>query len=327
MESQASLFSLPGVLSFVKVQDPGVPPILDLVPSLTLRKIFYRKHHCNCSWCPYCFKRTSFKKIQGRISGMDWERTRHIVLTVERGEYKDGREAYERVKKDEAVSQLIWNLKRVKGVEIEKWLWVLEWHRDGFPHWHLLVQTRNRGMIGGDLLRQYWAHGLWVKETYFRSRSHWNAIVGYFSRKGYFEAGKKYQSELPQWAKYSGLKIRRFSGSVESVNNVKGVSWVEKNKEGELRGFKVEGEEQDTYAVRIGSCGAFTSVSIDSPWLGVGYLIDIPFKEFKKFVGGSYEVGMGYLVLMNEREVDVLIGLCEKHQKIKGQKGEKEGGE
>lgn len=291
--------------------------ILDSLSLLRSRNIFYRKHHCNCSWCPKCYRRGTFQKIKGRLSKFNWEKTRQVVLTVDREKFEDGRKAWESVNQKKAIANMIWNLKRVRGVKVIKWVWVLEFHSDGFPHWHVFIETENKGMIGGDLLRQYWGMGIWVKESYFKSKEHWGAIVGYFERKGYFEKGKKYQSELPSWASHTNLRIRRFSGSVEDGEFQ--ISTVQKNGK---EGAKVNGEkkEQEIYEVRFQECGAFTMVSIDSPFFGVGYLVGIPFREFDRFFKGEYQAGIGYVVSMNDEEVRVLIDLCEKFQKVKGQK-------
>jgi len=297
----------------------GGSSILDSISLLRSHSIYYRKHHCNASWCPQCYRRGTFKKIKERLSNFHWEKTRQVVLTVDRNRFKDGQDAWESMNNKKAIANMIWNIKRVRGVKVVRWVWVLEWHETGFPHWHVLIETKNKGMIGGDILREYWGMGIWVKETYFKSKEHWDAIVGYFQKKGYFEKGKKYQSELPAWAVITNLRIRRFSGSVDS--NRPGsyqISTVQKNK-GEVLKVNAQKKEQEIYEVRFQECGAYTLVSIDSPFFGMGYLVDIPFRQFDRFFKGEYQVGMGYVVTMNDTEVDVLIKLCETHEKIKGQ--------
>jgi hypothetical protein len=247
---------------------------------------------------------------------------------VNRDKYKSGEEAWEAMNKKKAIANMIWNLKRVRAVKIKRWVWVLEWHEDGFPHWHVLIETENKGMIGGDFIREYWGMGLWIKESYFKSKEHWNSVVGYFEKKGYFEKGKKYQSELPAWARVTNLRIRRFSGSVEKENKIEDEKFyeVEKNREG-VKKMDADQKELKIYEVRFQECGAYTVVSIDSPFFGIGYLVNLPFQDFNKFMGGRYEPGMGFVVTMNDDEVETLIDLCETYQKIKGQNNEKKEGE
>ena len=324
---QSSMFILGDPSVSVKPEVLGNSSILDLVGGIRSRKVFYRKKHCGSSWCPKCYKIGTFKKIKGRLEKFKWENTRQVVLTIDRGRFKDGRGAWEEVSERKSIANMIWNLRRVRKVKVIRWLWVLEWHRDGFPHWHLLIETQNKGMIGGDLLREYWGMGIWIKESYFKSKEHWNNVVGYFQKKGYFEKGKKYQSELPGWARNTNIRIRRYSGSVEEDEG-KFYS-IEKPKR-EDKGMKSEKKEQEIYEVRFQECGAYTVVSIDSPFMGMGYMVSIPFKEFDRFFKGTYEPGMGFMVLMNDREVECLMELCEKHQKVKGQidlRNEGKGGE
>jgi len=263
----------------------------------------------------------TFKKIKGRISKYKWENTRHVVLTVDRNKFKDGRDAWEKIQGKKSIAQMIWNLKRVRKIKIERWLWVQEWHHDGFPHWHVLIQTKNRGMIGGDLLREYWDSGIWIREGFFKNKEHWNNVVGYFERKGYFEKGKRYQSELPEWARGTNIRIRRFGSSVEKDEG-KLITIVKNKMEGEKMGKE---REPKIYEVRFKECGAFTMVSIDSPFMGIGYMVEIPFKEFDRFMKGEYQPGMGYMVMMDDLEVEVLIDLCEKHQAKEGEEDDSYG--
>ena len=70
------------------------------------------------------------------------------------------------------------NLERTKGIKIEDYQWVIEFYRNGFPHWHVftLVEKAGReGMIGGDNLRCYWKSGR-VIESFIRNENHWKKI-------------------------------------------------------------------------------------------------------------------------------------------------------
>jgi len=146
---------------------------------------------------------------------MNWRRVREVMLTVDRSLYRDGEEAYFDIGEKRGVGNLLKNLQRTEGVKIVDWVSVLEWHEDGFPHWHILIETEEEGrggMIGYEKIKAHWSFGKWETETYVKSASHWNNLVGYFDKHGYFEKGKEYQGRLPDWALKSRKSIRRWHG-------------------------------------------------------------------------------------------------------------------
>jgi hypothetical protein len=70
---------------------------------------------------------------------LDWTATRQVVLTVDLKKFNDcPQSAFETLREKEAVSQFVYNLQRTSGIQVKDWTWVLEWHSDGAPHWHLL---------------------------------------------------------------------------------------------------------------------------------------------------------------------------------------------
>ncbi len=98
------------------------------------------KCSCGSSWCPVCSLRRWAPESAKRLRKFDWERTRQVILTIDPNkEFETGQSAYEYMKEKKAIPQLIHNLKRTKGIGIVKWMWFLEWHRNGNPHWHLFI--------------------------------------------------------------------------------------------------------------------------------------------------------------------------------------------
>ena len=117
------------------------------------------------------------------------------------------------------------------------WVVCLEWHRNGFPHWHLTIDVTvqgKRGMIGGDNLRQYWPIG-GVRETPIKSKAHWYHLTGYFKKHGYFEKKKAHQGMLPKWAKEGTKRIRR-SDSMRRIKPVSKIMPPMSNRPGENPG-------------------------------------------------------------------------------------------
>lgn len=172
---------------------------------------------CQSAWCPVCrasrFPRLFSRRIKS--GNFDFQHTRMITLTLSRDYWKDGWFAWEKITKEKRIFKFLRLLDRER--EIKDWLWVLEWHADGFPHWHILITFADIGMVGGGVLRDLWKDALglpllsrWgvkcddrILESYFRDSSHWNRVVGYFSTAGYFSSEKKdktHQLTLPEWA-------------------------------------------------------------------------------------------------------------------------------
>ncbi|GAB6098009.1 hypothetical protein JCM14469_42630 [Desulfatiferula olefinivorans] len=124
---------------------------------------------CGASWCPVCSKQRWAPGVAERLNEFFWRSTRQIVLTIDRNQFTSGQAAYEYVKEKKLLPQLIHNLRRTKNIVIHNWLWVLEWHRDGYPHWHLFVEVDREGAAGKIHFKnilQYWTIGN-ATESYF----------------------------------------------------------------------------------------------------------------------------------------------------------------
>lgn len=197
---------------------------------------------CQSAWCPVC-RVSRFPRLFSRriASGdFDYQHTRMITITLSRDYWKDGRFAWEKITKEKRIFKFLRLLDRER--KIKDWLWILEWHTDGFPHWHILVTFADIGMVGGGVLRDLWKDALglpllsrWgrkcddrILESYFTDLSHWGSVVGYFSTAGYFASEKKdktHQFLLPDWAlsmtsgsirKWSAMQLRNESEPGES---------------------------------------------------------------------------------------------------------------
>jgi len=184
---------------------------------------------CGVAWCKKGCDRQWIKRQSEKLAHFAWDKTRHVILTVNPWGYKNGREAYEDIKNHRRIPELIRKLKRGKKRKVgNKWIWErkplkitnwivhLEWHKNGFPHWHLLIEIDSIGWrtrIGGDALRSIWNPGKFVYETYFKDPKHWRNLVGDFGKTGYFQKDKDHQAHLPSWAMdLPGYIIPRSSG-------------------------------------------------------------------------------------------------------------------
>lgn len=300
------------------------------------KKIKGIKCVCRKSWCPQCGKKTTVSRFINRIKDWKWEYVRQVILTVDSQLYDDQEKCIKTINAKKHIANAIRNLERTKGVKIIDWQWTLEWHGNGYPHWHLFLLMEKKGktgMIGGDNIRQYWKSGR-IIESYIRNSDHWDKITGYFETHGYFSKKKAYQSILPLWAKEKKYVIRRTGGkpNLQGKNKYKhkerylekeelrinrqeelneiltGIElgkWFE--KQGEILAGKTEGEKLD-------ACGCETDIYLELGFKNYLGRIDIPYKEFR-LLNGNFQEGQGYVVEVDTNTLNDLI------MKIQGNQG------
>ena len=171
-----------------------------------------RKCSCRLVWCPACWDRFLKSPLVKRLRSMAWGHVRHVEFSIDR-KFTSGREAYLFIMQKRGIAQMLKDFARTDGIPINDAVWVLEWHKDGYPHFHVFIDVGiagPAGMIGQRLLHARWPWGLWVHESPIKSENHWNSVVGYFDRKGYFEGDKGHQGRLPEWGLRGKMKIRRW---------------------------------------------------------------------------------------------------------------------
>ncbi len=284
-----------------------------LLPKKEHVQIIGCKVSCGSVWCQQCFVRKSgSKRIANRLAQLDWRATRHVVLTVDLKKFNgSGQCAFEHLKEIGAINQFIHNLKRTAKIEIVDWVWILEWHSDGAPHWHLFIQTQKGkcGKIGNENLLKHWKYGL-VFESYIKSKAHWGKFTSYFGDNGYFDPksrcetkDKSHQLELPDWANSISYRIRK-TGSMVKKEMETNASIEGENKKIDEKCIEEncnEAIDQDpkTYYEILESCGQATMCQIRR---GNSYLVwaklPIPYAEFKTYPG-HYIENSGYLIQMD----------------------------
>ena len=307
----------------------GHHPILDLKEFLTsqgqnqLKKIQYHddvkiigcKDCCSSVWCSNCYKQKGgSKRFSNRLALMDYRFVRQLILTVDPKKFPDGQTAFEYIRDKKAIAQYMRDLQRTSGVKIIDWAWCLEWHKNGFPHWHLFVQVEKSGragMIGNEVLLRHWKYGL-VREQYIHNEQHWKRFTEYFAKNGYFnpknsgDDRKKHQLELPEWAKKVSYRIRK-TGSKPWKKEVN--DEPEQFIEDAPEQFIEDAPEQfpreqtfRTYKEILKSCGQATYCQI---WrtndISYWKKIKIPYRDFKR-IPGEYIEHVGYEVQMARDE-------------------------
>ncbi|MBA7628218.1 hypothetical protein ES703_35694 [subsurface metagenome] len=308
-------------------------PILEREESVKWRDentvyIQARKSRCHSVWCACCSKQGWAKVAARDLREFDWKKTREIVVTIDPGRFKNGKEAYAYVMEHKLIPGLIRNIKRGKHVKIGKdWIWkykpveickyitFLEWHKNGFPHWHIIIETAEYGrfsQIGGDMIRHYWPVASWVHESFFKSQKHWDYQVGYFEKHGYFDKDKEHQTSLPAWAlEIPGLRIRRSTHSRREQGNANEDQGPGQDLEKAPAIDPLTGEILDpgsiTYRYRLDSCGRASFLNLYLRGKEVTGLFKIPYQEVRKNYPGQYRAGIGYVFRVSAQEGDKLL--------------------
>jgi len=277
-------------------------------------------YQCRCGsvWCPRCFRSRRVPKISARLKNMNWESVRQIVLTLDPKKFDSPQQAHEYIASHKVIPQLIHNLKRTAGVTVKDWLWCMEWHNNGFPHWHLFVETEKTGrasMIGGENIRHYWTYGS-VFESPIKNQRHWDNFTGYFQKTGYFEKKKKHQMQLPAWAQKLNKSIRR-TGSKAGVVLPSAPIYTARQYEKSLEEPKIKfisGKKHQKprpmreYEVILKSCATWTQMLIIGPEGESWYKVHIPFADIVT-LPGEFKDGLGYCMSMPLRDLLLFLNL------------------
>ena len=299
-----------------------------------------QKCACNLIWCPDCFKRRWIPKEIKKLLEFDHTRTRQIILTFSRDGFKDGQDAWEYTQDHSLVTNFIRNLRR--GLKVKKgktWAWkfppvmiskyryFLEWHKDGFPHYHIFIEVESEGkegMIGQDFIHYYWPAGVIIKEKPFKSLKHWQYTIGDLKKFGYFGREKKHQTTLPKWALDRGdIKIYRSGGSRSGEAQKKdafdvycdnAISRAREQTELTKReyGIKPVKVEQKTYRERINDCGQESKVKLVAAGRTIEGVFKIPYRKIVKQFKGIYIKGEGYVFKIGRSDIAKLMGVIEK---------------
>jgi hypothetical protein len=226
---------------------------------------------CRSPWCPKCAKiGPTATKIRDRLGILPWDSVRQVVLTVSRETPPDITMA--KIRKNRAIPKMV----RKIGLSGARWLWVLEFHRGGFPHWHLFIETTRgkSGMIGKKRVQKAWKYGL-VWETYCKNKQHWEALCGYHRKNGYFASeSKQHQLELPDYLKGQN-RVRKFASNyvteVENTRKEASKANLEAAQSPPKPSKKAPKRVQRSYREKIGACnkagiihrnGAYLKVNI-----------------------------------------------------------------
>lgn len=268
------------------------------------------------------------KRIKGEFWKMDRLKVRHIMVSYARNEGEDGKSNYTDSVKGKHRNKFMLRLARYLeqcGRNVGRVVCVREWHKDGYQHFHFIMEVSGVGMIGKHKIQELWGHGN-VWETYYRTYRDWVTFVGYFDKTGYMDKDKNHQNCLPEWAMDTTLRIRRFEvfgrpldkpedeivdrGASETV--IIREETDEKLKNGDEVEFTVKNRFSGlTHRERQARCGEATKLSViqgrdPSTARIIEYgEIEIPYSWFNNFPW-RYVRGFGKVLFLSNREFLVM---------------------
>ena len=233
---------------------------------------------------------------------MSWDRVRMVTLTLDPSNWPDGEAAYVWSKLTKPIGRFIQNLGR-NGITVTDWTCNMEWHDNGYPHRHLLIEVDKpgrAGMIGQELIHQLWAWGdktHRIHEHYFSTEKQFKKFAGYFAKSGYLHKDKQHQIILPAWASgrgWEGKKINRFSSMRGPT--VKAEEPETKPETEPLKRFR----NKITYAAKHGRCGnqvdlwqveACEDDRLERTYLG---RYNVPYSVVVGCLPGAFYEGVGF---------------------------------
>lgn len=114
-------------------------------------------HRCDARTCPVCGKRRGHETRQALLARAPLFSTPLLLtFTIDPKRFESAQQAHEVVSAGGFIRRLM------KFLGIRYWVWVMEFQRNGWPHWHVLVDVSERGPLGPGDLRRVWR--LWRDE-------------------------------------------------------------------------------------------------------------------------------------------------------------------
>ena len=133
-----------------------------------------------------------------------WRDVSMITLSLDRDQFDSELDGYLHVGRKRLIAELVRKLDRRGLVYSTEWCYSLEFHKSGWPHWHLLVDS---GFIDKHVIQRCWGHGnVWISRS--RGFSNKDHAINYATKYV-----MKADAGFPDWAlDYTG-NLRRFSTS------------------------------------------------------------------------------------------------------------------
>ena len=167
---------------------------------------------CKCSFCGDCAVGKGLelrKALQNEITS--FKSVMFLTLTVDPKQFKSAQEAYEFVHQNRCVSRLMRALSKAGYLHSKRWFSVLEFQKNGNPHWHLIVDS---SFVPKSALQGIWdrmsrtktmGYVRFDRTKMFADKAHAANYVTKYVIKS--------PDEWPEWVRNYRKRIRRYSTS------------------------------------------------------------------------------------------------------------------
>lgn len=168
----------------------------------------YMELDCKCKsqWCSDCSlgRMVALRHQLRPVVGM-WQSVQMVTLTVDPKGFESAESAYDYVREKRGIAVLMQHLKRRGHLVKPEWFCALEFHKSGWPHWHVVCHSE---FVPVDEIRKGWKLGRIhiTRSNQFESTAH---AVHYATK---YVSKKHQENETPDWV-LKRSRIRKFSTS------------------------------------------------------------------------------------------------------------------
>jgi len=173
-----------------------------------LSKVFGCPSRCKSQFCEDCSLAHCVKwreKLKAALHS--WNSVIMLTLTLDPKDYSGPEEAYREVGKKRAVAELMKKLHKRGMVDTREFTLTMEFHKSGWPHYHVLVRST---FVEKHELQRLWKRGhCWVSKGDFESVEH---AINY-ATKYIVKTSEEEPFWFPEWVLDFKGNLRRFSTS------------------------------------------------------------------------------------------------------------------
>lgn len=151
---------LPGSVTWVPppgppLLPPALPPMTSAAPVVAHHR-FVEIRACGCGsrFCEDCCQHEGYK-LRQRLTPVlaTFERLLMVSLTLDQTLFESPEQAFRYVRKKRCLAEFVKALHRGGHIKSTRFVYVLEFQKNGWPHWHLLLET---AFIPHDLAMRLW---------------------------------------------------------------------------------------------------------------------------------------------------------------------------